>query len=363
MNIVIRTDASIEIGTGHVMRCLTLAKQLKGHGAEVTFVCRNLDGNSISYLQSENVKVLTLSKVNHNGSDLGWAKENWEIDADETISLLKEMNHHIDIMIVDHYAFDEKWEQKIKVHVNRVFVIDDLANRIHDCDFLLDQNYYTNMEERYKGLVPKHCMLMLGPEYVLLRDEFIEAAKNQSERTGQVENLLIFFGGTDPTGETIKTLEAIMELDVSLENIDVIVGGSNPKKDQIQQFCKRIPNTHFYCQVNNMAELMMKADLSIGAGGSTTWERCFLGLPSIVFIVAENQRELTETLVAKKVLLRANSNSLDSKENLLKILKEITCAPMKLLTMSKRSQEIVNPKKVKTFPAARVILEGYGEHS
>lgn len=363
MNIVIRTDASIEIGTGHVMRCLTLAKQLKRHGADVTFVCRKLEGNSISHLQSENMKVLTLPKINQSGNDLDWAKENWKLDAKETSSLLKETTPNIDLMIVDHYAFDQNWEQMLKNQANQILVIDDLADRNHDCDFLLDQNYYINMEERYKGLVPEHCVLMLGPDYVLLREEFIEAAKNQRERTGQVGNLLIFFGGTDPTGETIKTLNAIMELDVSFENIDVVVGASNPQKVQIQQLCKEIPHTHYYCQVNNMAELMMKADLSIGAGGSTTWERCFLGLPSVVFIVAENQRELTKTLIGKEVLLCANSDSLDSNENLAMILKEITCVPLKLLTISERSQEIVNPEKVKMYPVVQTVLEGYYEHS
>ncbi|WP_153732396.1 UDP-2,4-diacetamido-2,4,6-trideoxy-beta-L-altropyranose hydrolase [Sporosarcina obsidiansis] len=300
MNIVFRTDASIQIGTGHVMRCLTLAKQLQRHGAEVTFICRDLVGNIIAYLQSQKVEVLSLPRAENFTNDLEWISENWKQDAIDTASFLKQLGCKVDVLVVDHYSLDNKWEEELDNLVSSVFVIDDLANRHHTCDFLLDQNYYNNMQERYIGLVPDECVLLLGPDYVLLRDEFIEVAKRPKVRSGKVENLIIFFGGTDPTGETIKALEAIQELDLQFENIDVVVGASNLNKEKVEELCKVIPNAQFLCQVNNMAELMRKADLAIGAGGATTWERFYMGLPSLVVITADNQRETSRTLSKEK---------------------------------------------------------------
>lgn len=351
MNIVIRTDSSIEIGTGHVMRCLTLAKQLKRLGANVTFVCRNLKGNSIKYLQSEEFEVFIISSTELEVKDFNLVEENWIYDVKETISLTKDLE--IDLVVVDHYSLDKHWEGVIKGVTNKILVIDDLANRSHDCDILLDQNYYLDMEERYKGLVPESCLLMLGPEYVLLRDEFIEVARNPRHRTGKVENLLIFFGGTDPTGETAKTLKSIKRMNYLFKNIDVVVGSANPNRDEINMLCNTMTNTHFHCQINNMAKLMWKADLSVGAGGSATWERCLLGLPSIVIITAENQRELTEVLNNKKVLMKCSSNcsKIDQKVSMLTNNHEL------IIEMSKQSNKIINIHKVKSYPVAKKIAE------
>ncbi|WP_153722650.1 UDP-2,4-diacetamido-2,4,6-trideoxy-beta-L-altropyranose hydrolase [Sporosarcina cascadiensis] len=363
MNIVFRTDASIQIGTGHVMRCLTLAKQLQRHGAEVTFICRNLVGNSIAYLQSQNVEVLSLPRVEDSINDLEWIADSWQQDAKGTASFLKQLGCKVDVLVVDHYSLDKKWEEELDNLVGSIFVIDDLANRHHTCDFLLDQNYYNNMRERYVGLVPDECVLLLGPDYVLLRDEFIEAANRPRIRSGKVENLLIFFGGTDPTGETIKVLEAIKELDQQFKNIDVVVGASNPNKEQVEELCEIVPNTQFLCQVNNMAELMMKADLAIGAGGATTWERCLVGLPTLAIVVAENQLELTEVLAARKVLINLGTSCRLLKEDIKKEIIELMTNPSKLLLLNKRSQEIINTKVINNYPVILKIKENYNEPS
>lgn len=351
MNIVIRTDSSIEIGTGHVMRCLTLAKQLKRLGASVTFVCRDLQGNSIKYLQSEKFEVFAISSLKSNSRFVNSIEENWLNDVEETIMVTK--NIDIDLVVVDHYSLDIRWEEKMRNIVNKIMVIDDLANREHDCDFLLDQNYYPNMNSRYIDLVPEDCVLMLGPNYVLLRDEFIEAAIMPRERTGKKENLLMFFGGTDPTGETLKTLKSISEMDSLFKNIDVVVGNANKDKHQIKMLCNKMNNTHFHCQISNMAELMMKADLSIGAGGSTTWERCLLGLPSIVIITAENQRELTEVLNSKKVIMKCSSNCFEIYQKVSMLINNHNL----IMELSKQSSEIISIHKVKSYPVAKKIAE------
>lgn len=285
------------------MRCLTLAKQLRSHGIETTFICRNFKGNSILFLKSQGVKVIVLPFPNNTNNDLQWVRQNWEIDATETISLIKDFNNSIDLIIVDHYALDIQWERKLRPCTGRIMVIDDLADRQHDCDLLLDQNYYLNMEGRYNDLVPRNCKRLLGPNYALLREEFYQAAEKPRVRSGKIDRILLFFGGTDPTGETVKVLEAIRELSISNLQVDVVVGSANPRKNQIEKKCSEIPNVTYYCQVDNMAELMMKADLSIGAGGSTTLERCFLGLPTATVVTAKNQLETTHALSDKGVIL------------------------------------------------------------
>lgn len=337
MNLVIRTDASIEIGTGHVMRCLTLAKQLKSHGAEVTFVCRELEGNSISYLQGQGIRVTSLP-----------LKENqieWQLDAEETITIIKEMDDEVDLIIVDHYELDSRWESELRHYTKRIMAIDDLADRPHDCDLLLDQNYYLEMNERYNGLVPNHCIQMLGPNYVLLREEFLQIANKTRERTGEVNNILVFFGGTDPTGETIKTLKAIRELNIPQIEINVVVGASNPKRHEVERMCKGMVHTNFYCQVSNMAELMWQADLAIGAGGSSILERCCLNLPSIVTIIAPNQEKVTNDIAKQGILINLGIHNEITVDYLKQVIIRLKQEPKEVKKMSMLS--IIDMNKVK----------------
>ena len=191
MKVVIRTDASIEIGTGHVMRCITLAKQLRGKGATVTFLCREFPGNSMAFIAQEGFKVVSLPFVGEI-NNIDWIRKNWQQDADDTKSVLEDLHHVVDVLIVDHYGLDARWEKKLKSYVNKMMVIDDLADRPHDCDLLLDQNYYLNIDDRYKGLVPDDCVQLLGPDYVLLRDEFLTIDTTPIKRTGEINNILSF---------------------------------------------------------------------------------------------------------------------------------------------------------------------------
>lgn len=198
-----------------------------------------------------------------------------------------------DICIIDHYDIDREWERKIRPFVKKIVVIDDLANRIHDCDLLLDQNVVPNYEHRYDDLVPAHCVKLLGPRYLIMREEFIRERKSLPNKMSGVNRILIFMGGSDPTSETLKVLTALTQHQI-FQCVDVVVGNSNPHKTKIKDICMK-EGYHFHCQIDYLASLMAKADFSIGAGGSATWERCFVGLPSSSSIVAENQRISTET--------------------------------------------------------------------
>jgi len=284
------------MGTGHIMRCLTLADALREKGAEVAFICRELPGNLCALVEQKGYKVYQFSysfkKANtvgpeKNGRYSDWLGVNWRIDAEQTRLVL--LKQKVSWIITDHYALDKKWESIIKQYVKKIMVIDDLANRPHDCDLLLDQNLSENPKDRYKDLVPENCKMLLGPEHALIRSEFYETRKKLKKRNGTIKNILIFFGGSDPTNETQKALQAIKTLNKPNIKVSVVIGNSNLHKGKIEKMCSDIPHTFFHCQVDNMAQLMMEADLAIGAGGITTWERCFLGLPTIIVIVADNQ--------------------------------------------------------------------------
>lgn len=289
---VFRVDASTQIGSGHVMRCLTLAQRLnKEKQAEVYFVMRLLEGNLIKLVKDKGFTVLTLPETPVNNDLQGYAK--WltvtqKQDAKGTIDAIKELQD-IDLLIVDSYAINYIWENELRPYVKQIMVIDDLANRKHDCDVLLDQNYSENMEHKYDGLIPDNCKKYIGPKYVLLRDEFYKAKKYLRKRDGNIKNILVFFGGSDLTNETEKVIKAIELLNNPDITVNVVVGASNKNKEKLKKLCEKNPQFKFYCQVDNMAEFMNEADLAIGAGGTTTWERCFMELPTVVISIAENQ--------------------------------------------------------------------------
>ena len=298
--IVFRADASRLIGSGHVMRCLTLAQRLhKEENAKVVFIMRKLSGNFIDVVQKQGFDVLVLSPAGQdyklNGYGL-WLTVPMEVDAQQTIEVLQHyLQEHgcdvVDRLIVDSYALNEQWELMLRPYCREIMVIDDLANRRHECDILLDQNFYLNKDVRYAGLVPEHCKMILGPEYALLREEFYEAKKHLRKRDGNIKNILVFYGGSDLTNETEKAIKALVQLHDEGYSFtaDVITGVSNSCREKIEKICSKYHFLHYYCQVSNMAEFMNKADLMLGAGGSTTWERLYMELPALVTAVAENQ--------------------------------------------------------------------------
>lgn len=356
VNCVIRTDASVEMGTGHVMRSLTLAKQLLREGVEVTFICREFLGNGISLIQNEGFKCITLP-VYFKSNPWQWTMENWQLDAEETKEVIENLRKKIDLLIVDHYSIDIRWEKKLRKFVEHIMVIDDLANRQHDCDLLLDQNYYLNIEERYQGLVPEQCVQMLGPNYVLLRDEFLSIDPQKIKRDGNVNNVLVFFGGSDPTGETLKTLRAIHELNLRNIKFDIVVGAANLNKKEIKEICELIPNVAFHLQVTNMAELMLNADLSIGAGGTATWERCYLRLPSLTIIVADNQLEMSKAVHVKGVSLNMGMTNKVSVESIKYELLSLLNNKEQIIEMVNNCSNLINNHMVKRNPVIKLIME------
>jgi UDP-2,4-diacetamido-2,4,6-trideoxy-beta-L-altropyranose hydrolase len=304
IRVVIRTDASLQIGTGHVMRCLTLATELLERGAEVQFMCRLHDGHLIDFIKGRGFAVVALPK----GASLRavgtkdmldhghWLGCDWQTDVDQCSAAI---SAPVDWIIVDHYALDHRWETAMRDQSNQIMCIDDLADRQHDCDVLLDQSLGW-CHENYRGLVPEHARLFLGPEYALLRPEFVQwrAVSLARRVTPQLRHILISMGGVDAGNVSGRVLRVLQDIEiVTLDRVTVVLGPLAPWWHYVLAEAKKMPvPTRVLSGVDNMAELMTSCDLAIGAGGSTTWERCALGVPSILFILAKNQRNIVYSM-------------------------------------------------------------------
>ncbi len=288
MRWLVRADASVTLGAGHIARCLTLARQARTHGVQVEFVCRDLTGALMPQIRQDGFTAHTLGAQ--------------EDDAAATSTIAAD-GEAVQWLVVDHYALDASWERRVQGAVANIMVIDDLANRPHDCTVLLDQNFWPDAATRYLGLVPPHCMQLLGPAYLLLRDEFAQARATLQRDFTRMRRLLVNFGGADEPNVTCLALDALITLGATDIAIDVVIGAGNPNKAAVQQRLAVLPHARLHVQASNMAELIAQADMAIGACGSSTWERCFLGLPTVAVVLAENQRLAAEQLAHEGVLV------------------------------------------------------------
>lgn len=291
-NIAIRVDASSQIGIGHFMRCLTLADALKRQGAQIRFVSRGLPDYLRDMLTARDMEFVLLNDAVTTEAPDDLAHSSWlgtsqAQDARDSAKAL--LDRKWDWLVVDHYALDARWESAMRCTAGQIMVIDDIADRQHDCDVLLDQNYYADMQTRYAGKVPEHCRLLLGPRYALLREEFRKLREQVKPRTGEVRRILVFFGGVDADNYTGLAVEALAGLGIEGIAVDVVIGAQHPRRSDIEKICATLGYV-CHVQTSRMAELMAAADFAIGAGGSATWERCCLGLPTLSICTAKNQR-------------------------------------------------------------------------
>ncbi len=335
MNVVIRADASRYIGYGHIMRCITLAEELRRQGADVTFICREDEGNLIGFIEQ--------SGFNSHSLPSGISPEE---DAAHTGKFVAEKKGQADYLIVDHYGLGVSWEKYMKSCAERIMVIDDHVDREHMCDILLNQNYGIDASV-YDGITPLGCRKLTGSSYVLLRDQFRAMRKNVSPRNGEVKKIFIFFGGGDNTDETRKAVEAVQLLDRPDLFLTVLVGGSNPHWKEIKALCHLLPNSVLYRQVYDLAPLMADADLAIGAGGSNTWERCCLGLPSMVLVLADNQKTFIEKLDRDGIVLNVGWFEGVTPSTIAEMIEKLIIDKTRLIDMSKRSMEIVDGEGAK----------------
>ena len=317
MNVVFRTDASSRIGSGHVMRCLTLGTALRERGASVSFACREHAGHLCGLIEERGFAVARLPGSSVNGRPEGspvhaaWLGASWQEDAVQVRALAA--GKRIDWLVVDHYALDERWERELRPYAARILVIDDLADRMHDCDVLLDQNLVPDMDVRYGGKLPKNCTALLGPEYALLQPMYAELHDRVSPREGPIRRICIFLGGADGQNVTGRALAAFLSLERPDIHVDVIVAAGSPHAESIRAQAAGHRNVHLHGTMPTLANLYAQADLAIGGAGATSWERLCVGLPALVVVLAENQRLIAQTLSERGLVrLLGHQNTVDA---------------------------------------------------
>lgn len=308
MNIAIRADASARIGSGHIVRCLTLAEACRKRGASIRFICRDLPGNLIDLIRARGFELGVLPPVVENtpsaGSELEWLGVSWQQDARDTHAAIASLGLAFDWLVIDQYGIDARWEQQLRSSVDRIMVIDDLADRPHDCDLLLDQNFRQTHEGRYATLVPENCTLAMGPQFALLQEDYASWRQRVSPRQS-VQRVLVYFGGVDSEGLTGKAINAALSFDALA--IDAVVSGSDAHLAALRQLATSQPRLTLHTGLPSLAALVATSDLAIGAFGATSWERLCLGLPTIAVSLAANQNGVATELSKSDLAVWAGS--------------------------------------------------------
>lgn len=333
MNIVFRVDSSLVMGSGHLMRCLTLAESFLSKGASVVFISRSHEGNLNTLIREKSFQLFELPiKASGKGAEsyAKWLGATWDEDVEQVKLILAEVKPNV--LFVDHYSLDYKWENEVKNQCSTLVVIDDLADRKHECDVLIDQTYGRPVED-YQQYVPKQCLCLVGSDYAILRREFLEHREFSLERRKNfyLQNILIMFGGVDNDNFTGRVLQSLKHCNLSKKiQITVVMGANAPHIHKVKMTAKQLLfNVEVLSDVRNMASLMANSDLAIGAAGSSSWERCCLGVPSIAVVVAENQKKIAKNLKDENAVILVNE---PVEENLIEELDNITTCKMRELS-------------------------------
>ena len=336
MKFLIRADASLQIGSGHIMRCLTLAQQLRQHNHHITFISRTNLGHLAPLIRQQgfdcielpppsNVVPFGTKRQPENPADItahaAWLGTSQAQDLADCAPHIRRLAP--DWIICDHYALSAAWQRAARrICHSKIMVIDDLHDRPHDADLLLDQNHAHHASD-YAHLVPPSCHILAGTRYALLRDEFAQhrAASLQNRtarRQPENQNILINLGGVDKDNHTLAVLQALsdyvsgsLKTDTAPFRATIIMGATAPHLASVQHYAAHTPYpSQVIANANNMAALMSQATWAIGAAGSTSWERCALGLPTLLITIAENQRPIAAQLQSAGAAIALEANQI-----------------------------------------------------
>lgn len=270
---IFRADASPAIGGGHVARCLTLADALHADGWLCRFVCTQQTLDTMP----------ALAASDHGVDRLG-----------STDEPLPKSCGKADLLVVDHYRLDASFERAHRDRVARVLAIDDLADRSHDCDVLLDTTP-GRKADAYAGMVPASTCFLLGPVFALLRPAFAAVRRTRLPIVHRpARQIVVGFGATDPENLTAVALSALAALGRPFD-VTVLLGAAAPYRAEVERLAAHVGARLAPPDVS-VASVLADADLAIGAGGTSAWERCCLGLPTVVLVAADNQRANAEAL-------------------------------------------------------------------
>lgn len=349
VQVVFRVDSSLEMGAGHVMRCLALADALSVTGVSCRFITRAHLGNITALVAKRGYEVSLLPVgilQDHSETQPNpyarWLGVHCLLDAEQTIAALANRPKP-KWLVVDHYALDHQWERMVRHSCEHLLVLDDLANRNHDADMLIDQTL-GRLESDYLNLVNLTCQVRCGVQHVLLRSEFNEWRKISLERRVDpiLRRILISLGGVDQYNISSQILRILGKCGLPADiEICIILGESSPWIADLRQLVRECSTkVQLIVAAENMAELLAGCDLAIGAAGTSCWERCYLGVPTLMLVLAENQREIAARVAEKgavKLLATGVDYALDLEMAVLRLLAN----PAELKIMSKNASELV----------------------
>ncbi len=336
-HVVFRADASPTLGGGHIFRCLAFANGLRDAGWMCTFAVSPETPTTVPALTASGHAIIVPDTPN------------------DSASVAIALNQKADLLVVDHYGLDQSFETPARHWADRILVIDDLADRPHNCDALLDQTLGRKSDD-YQELVPEACRLFLGPHYAMLRPEFSELrASSLVRRNGELNRILIAIGGSDPKDITSLALHAIQDANIHCP-VDVVLGSISPNLAQVRSLIENMKaQATLHLDTPHMANLMAQADLAIGACGVTSWERCTLGLPTLAVVIADNQRLIAQNLVEMGAILYAGDWTSLTANTLAQHLQQIQMGTQHLKSLSLVCRSVCDgqgiPNLVKTVSA------------
>jgi UDP-2,4-diacetamido-2,4,6-trideoxy-beta-L-altropyranose hydrolase len=331
-DVVFRVDASPGIGAGHFTRCLALAAGLQAKGRELAFVGEAYAPGLKVQAAAAGVRVLET-----HDAGLGW-----EQDAERFKAMLSAAGQGV-CVVVDHYGLDGRWEAAVRPVARRIVVIDDLPDRTHECDLLVDPAGAAAVPSGHRALLPQACRRLSGPKYALLRSEFAVLRAGAAPRPGRVSRVLVSFGGSDPTRETEKVVRALQQLGRHDElRVDIVTGPMNENHEKIARLAEDSRWMRCYREAPAFGRLMLQADLAIGAAGGTAWERCCLYLPSVTIVVAENQWEVSRELAKAGATANLGWHQSVGHEHIAQALERLIGDPAMVRAMSVAAGELVD---------------------
>lgn len=353
--VAIRVDSGHSIGSGHVRRCLSLAAFLKQNGFCPVFICRSIPGAITHIVEQMGFELVRLpddvrfvfsvfSSV-FSSTDFSNMKQDAEQSADAFIK--KYPGREIAWVVTDHMLIREPWQARFADKMNcKVLAIDGQANVAHHADVLLDPQIHEKPAEKWAGLLPESCALYSGPSCLPLPESFQAARKKASIRTGRIQKVLVCFGGSDIQDLVYRAVQTLVsQADQALPSVvqfDIAVPTHLPSLERLEQLVSGCPRCRLHVGLNDLAPLMLSADLAIGGGGIMLWERCLLGLPSIVVPLAENQEKPIERLEAMGAVISVRSPDKDYESRLAEALRQISENPVALCTMSSAAFDVMS---------------------
>lgn len=335
--LLIRADATVAIGTGHVMRCIALAQAWQQTGASVTFIMATQPSALQDRIRAEGFSVLLLRVAPGSAND-----------AEQTAMVAHQMTAAW--IVADGYCFDATYQHILKEKGHRVLLIDDYGHaEYYFATMVLNQNI--SADEKMYIHRESSTRLLLGTQYALLRREFWPWRGYRRAVSEPTRKILVTLGGSDPDNVTLMILHALYEIERTDLEVVVVVGGSNPYYETLHVAAHDATFPVSLRQnVTNMPELMAWAEIAVTAGGSTCWETAFMGLPNIILVLAQNQEKIAAVLDARGVAINLGWATTIDPSTIATTLEQLAYNTSQWQMMSENGQRLVDG-----YGAARVV--------